>query len=116
MCKLISDLGANDASNNDRGYTPTDRDAVCHVSTKRTVTRALIPLLWLLLSFAFVTQTVKAQDDPPFQTGDGSAGDPFQITSVDELAQLATLVNAGNATYNAANYKLMNNLDLNVAP
>jgi len=52
----------------------------------------------------------------PAGKGDGSPVFPYQITSVEELALLATLVNANNATYNAAHYKLMNNLDLNVAP
>ena len=48
--------------------------------------------------------------------GNGTAGDPFQITNADELAALASLVNAGTAGYNPAHYILMNDIDLNVSP
>ena len=52
-------------------------------------------------------------------TGTGnSAANPYVITSAAELALLAQLVNAGNATYNAAAkfYKQTANLALGVAP
>ncbi|MEA4994461.1 MAG: GLUG motif-containing protein, partial [Oscillibacter sp.] len=49
--------------------------------------------------------------DPNFR-GAGTSGNPYQITTAAQLAKLAELVNEGNASYNAAHYKLMNNLDL----
>ena len=52
-------------------------------------------------------------DTSPFSGGDGlSADTAYQITTPAQLAKLAELVNAGNASYNAAHYKLMNDLDL----
>ncbi|WP_419821393.1 S-layer homology domain-containing protein [Anoxybacterium hadale] len=52
-------------------------------------------------------------DTSPFSGGDGLSSDTaYQITTPTQLAKLAELVNAGNASYNAAHYKLMNDLDL----
>ena len=51
-----------------------------------------------------------------FSGGDGSPDAPYQITTVEELANLAELVNAGNTDFNNKHYLLMNPLDLNVAP
>lgn len=45
-------------------------------------------------------------------TGTGIESDPYVIYTAQELAQLATWVNAGNTTYNAACYKLNNDIDL----
>ena len=45
-------------------------------------------------------------------SGDGSSSNPYLITSPAELAQLATLVNAGNNAYNKKCYKLNNNIDI----
>ena len=117
MNPLISTTGAANAPNIGRGSVPGRKDAECRIFTMRTTTRVFMPLLWLFFLFAFAAQTANAQDENfPAGNGDGSEGAPFQITSAAELAQLATLVNAGDATYNAAHYKLMNDLDLNVAP
>jgi hypothetical protein len=44
--------------------------------------------------------------------GLGTEQNPYIIYTHEELALLATLVNDGNETYNAAYYKLANNLDL----
>ncbi|MFT4105186.1 MAG: S-layer homology domain-containing protein [Lacrimispora sp.] len=44
--------------------------------------------------------------------GAGTSGDPYQIRTAADLAQMAVLVNAGNATYLNKYYKLMNDLDL----
>ncbi len=46
--------------------------------------------------------------------GAGTAASPYQITSADDLALLATVVNAGNANYNAhaVHYRLMNDIRL----
>ena len=49
--------------------------------------------------------------DPNF-FGAGTSENPYQINTPAQLAKLAELVNEGNASYNAAHYKLMNNLDL----
>ena len=48
-----------------------------------------------------------------FANGTGSETDPYQISSAKELAFLAQQVNANNATYISAHYKLMNNIHLN---
>ncbi|WP_250228793.1 S-layer homology domain-containing protein [Anaeropeptidivorans aminofermentans] len=49
--------------------------------------------------------------DPNF-FGEGTSETPYQITTPAQLAKLAELVNEGNASYNAAHYRLMNDLDL----
>ena len=49
--------------------------------------------------------------DPNF-LGTGTGENPYQISTPAQLAKLAGLVNAGNASYNAAHYQLMNDLDL----
>jgi hypothetical protein len=50
-----------------------------------------------------------------FQSGTGTSNDPYIIATGDQLAYLATLVNAGNATYNSSSvyYKLTADIDLN---
>lgn len=52
--------------------------------------------------------TVSAQ----FSGGDGTENSPYIITTAAQLTQLATYVNAGNATYNDKHYKLGNELDV----
>jgi len=54
--------------------------------------------------------------DAYFPAGSGTADDPFQITTADELAAMAALVNAGEAGYNPANYMLMDDINLDLAP
>ena len=49
--------------------------------------------------------------DPNFR-GAGTSETPYQITTPAQLAKLAELVNEGDVSYNAAHYKLMNDLDL----
>ena len=51
-------------------------------------------------------------DSDPYFLGSGTNESPYQITTPDQLAKLAELVNAGNTSYIAACYKLMNDLDL----
>jgi len=52
--------------------------------------------------------------DPPVFSGNGTSGSPYLITTAAQLAQLATYVNEGNTTYNAAYYRLENDLDLTI--
>ena len=47
-----------------------------------------------------------------FCGGNGTSGNPYLICTADELAQLATLVNAGNWNYHDKHYKLNNDIDL----
>ncbi|MCL2511300.1 MAG: T9SS type A sorting domain-containing protein [Bacteroidales bacterium] len=61
----------------------------------------------LFSAFSLLPFTAHAQF-----TGTGTAGDPYQIKTAADLAQLATVVNAGDIVYNAAHYRLENNLDL----
>ena len=54
---------------------------------------------------------ILAASSKPF-LGRGSSYQPYQISSAEQLAELANLVNAANSTYNLATYKLTCNLDL----
>ena len=47
-------------------------------------------------------------------TGNGTIGDPYQIQTAADLAELATVINAGTSPYSDADkyYKLINDLDL----
>jgi len=47
--------------------------------------------------------------------GSGTSGDPYQISTVADLATLATNVNAGT-NYSGTYFKQMNDIDLNVNP
>ncbi|MCL2512168.1 MAG: T9SS type A sorting domain-containing protein [Bacteroidales bacterium] len=47
-----------------------------------------------------------------FSGGNGSADNPYIITTAQQLAQLATFVNDGNSDYRSAYYKLGNDIDL----
>jgi hypothetical protein len=56
-----------------------------------------------------------AKEDDEFD-GEGTSTDPYQIKTVEDLAKLAELVNSGSSRYSTAHFRLMNNLDLDVAP
>ena len=113
MNKHVTIEGAN-APN--RGGSVRSRVETLSPAT-RAIRRGFSPLLWLFFIFVFAAQTAWAQDENfPAGNGEGTSLNPYQITSVEELALLATLINEGSATYNAAHYKLMDNLDLDVAP
>ena len=62
--------------------------------------------------FTVLINSVTAQPWPPFgMSGDGSEDDPYQITTITQLAQLATFVNAGNGPSTTNKYyKLMNDV------
>ena len=63
----------------------------------------------LLTVWAFLLPfTVSAQ----FADGDGSEEFPYIIETAEQLAQLATFVNANDGDYNDKFYKLANNIDL----
>ena len=122
--------GGAEAPNNGIGicaYRNTDREAASRNSTKLPITGGFASALWTrvlipLLLFVFAMPMVMAQDEYfPTGNGDGTAENPFQITSAAELATFAELVNAGftfdeenpNAVnYLTASYKLMNDIDL----
>ena len=53
---------------------------------------------------------------PEHLYGNGTSENPYLIIAVAQLANYAALINAGDANYIAAHYKLMNDLNLNVAP
>ncbi|MCL2073616.1 MAG: hypothetical protein FWH18_06835, partial [Marinilabiliaceae bacterium] len=73
-----------------------------HQSVLKFLTYSVI-LLLMLLPFKTSAQ---------FSGGTGTESNPYIITTPAELAQLATYVNAGNATYNDKHYKLNNDLSL----
>ena len=62
------------------------------------------------------TVTVAAVAAGPFCGGTGAETDPYLICTAQQLAQLATFVNANNANYNDKYYELTADIDLNVAP
>ena len=65
--------------------------------------------LFILLAFLGLSiSSVNAQ----FPSGDGSSGDPYQIATGANLADLATFVNDGDVNYNSKFYILTNNIDL----
>ncbi|MCL2283214.1 MAG: hypothetical protein FWC26_07850, partial [Fibromonadales bacterium] len=45
-------------------------------------------------------------------SGEGTEASPYLISTAQQLANLATLVNSGNTHYSAAHYKLQNNIDI----
>ena len=47
-----------------------------------------------------------------FAGGNGTQGNPYQINTAAQLAQLASFVNTGNSAYNAAYYLLTANINL----
>ena len=61
-----------------------------------------------------VMSNVSAQTWPPLgMNGNGTSGDPWQITTFAHLEELADFVNAGNGSQTARKYyKLMNDIDL----
>ena len=59
-----------------------------------------------------VTKTKQTTPVTGFWFGDGSASNPYLISSPEDLALLAELVNAGNATYIDSNYDVTNDIDL----
>ena len=65
---------------------------------------------YLLLLFLFIMSYASAQ----FAGGSGTEADPYTIATPAQLAQLATLVNAADATYAPAGvyYKLVDNINL----
>ncbi len=69
----------------------------------------------LLLSLCSVGFTALAEGTGPFSGGTGTAEDPYQIKTVDDLKKLNDLSNntATAAEYLAKHYKLMANLELN---
>ena len=70
-----------------------------------------ITILMLLAFLGLSVNSAFAQ----FGGGDGSQANPYQISTVTHLAQLATDVNGGE-NYNDTYFILTANLDLNVAP
>ena len=69
----------------------------------------------LYLICLFVVSNVSAQSWPPSgMGGNGTQNDPWQITTINHLIQLATFVNAGNGSQTIGKYyKLMNDVDYN---
>ena len=65
----------------------------------------------IIALFAMAIQTLNAQT----WQGAGTQGNPYQIRTVQDLADLATNVSIGN-NYAGVYFQLMNDLDLNVAP
>ena len=76
--------------------------------TNSKAQRAFIVCIALIMG-VFITGRAKAQNDEYFAGGSGTSDEPYIIQTAAQLAQLATLVNAGNAAYND---QLAGNIDL----
>lgn len=76
-----------------------------HRHTLRTFIVAVIMIL---------ANATAALAQSTFSGGDGTAEDPYQIASVEDLLQLATDVNSGT-TYEDTYFKVMNDIDFNQA-
>ena len=70
-----------------------------------------------IICFTVQINSVSAQTWPPSgMNGSGNQGDPWQITTITQLMNLATYVNAGNGSQTAGKYyKLMNDIEYNYA-
>ncbi|MDX9881036.1 MAG: choice-of-anchor Q domain-containing protein [Prolixibacteraceae bacterium] len=78
-----------------------------------TETRIVPPKKTFIFPFLFFFSVALYGQD--YGGGDGSSGNPYQISSVADLADLAVAVNAGTH-YSGVYFKQMDDVDLNVAP
>jgi len=69
----------------------------------------LITRTWF---FAIILFFVPFVSMAQFSGGDGSEGDPYSITTPEQLAQLSTFVNENNTDYNSMYYRLDADIDL----
>jgi len=76
--------------------------------------RALLCLWVLFLSFSLYRCSIDEKDitQGKFFTGTGTSSNPFRINTPKEMALLATLVNAGDESYNDKHYILLDDIDL----
>ena len=76
--------------------------------------RFLSLLLCLCLAAAMFPAVSRAAETPSsvFAGGSGTAEDPYQIATVEQLWQFASLVNSGDEAYRSASYRLTADLDL----
>ena len=76
--------------------------------------RLLSLLLCLCLAAAMFPAVSRAVETPSsvFAGGSGTAEDPYQIATVEQLWQFASLVNSGDEAYRSASYRLTADLDL----
>lgn len=76
--------------------------------------RFLSLLLCMCLAAAMFPAVSQAAETPSsvFAGGSGTAEDPYQIATVEQLWQFASLVNSGNEAYCSASYRLTADLDL----
>lgn len=74
---------------------------------KRWITKACITLFATIL----VTLLAFAEESNIF-VGTGTAEDPYQISTAQELRFLAERINAGDEVYNTAHYRLTKDMDL----
>ena len=71
-------------------------------------------LLCLCFVMALIPAVSYAVEEPPtgFAGGSGTAEDPYQIATVEQLWRFADLVNSGDEAYRSASYRLTADLDL----
>ncbi|WP_129783356.1 DUF2341 domain-containing protein [Promicromonospora panici] len=82
-------------------------------------TRALAPVaaaLGLALAFGAGLPAAQAVDPLPHIEGDGSARDPYQIDSADDLRTVADAINGDPAGYGGAAYRLTADVDFGGEP
>ena len=79
---------------------------------KKVVFKLNLLLLSVALAFSMIMVPATATTVTKL-SGSGTAEDPYQIGSADELAFMRDKINAGNATYVSAYYKLTDDIYLN---
>jgi len=98
-----SEEDMSDMSNNGKG--------VAYNVQKMEVHRypLLITRTWF---FAIILLFVPFVSMAQFSGGDGSEGDPYSITTPEQLTQLSTFVNENNTDYNSKYYRFDTDIDL----
>lgn len=76
------------------------------------LSRIIVFILALILCTFYGLMTFSGRAEA-FAGGAGTSGDPYQITTAAELASVSSYLGAGNS---GKYFKVMNNIDLNVAP
>ena len=93
--------------------TKTKTRLISAVIAVLVVAAALFLLLPTVLSTTASAEVWSGQSADSFATGDGTEANPYQIKTAEELAFMASKVNAGEANYPSAYYRLTTDIVLN---
>ena len=73
---------------------------------------AIITVVTVMFIVPPADASAEVEDGSVFSKGNGTEGDPYQISTVEQLNQLAQLVSLGNTNYTDKIYELTANIDL----